>query len=142
MKEITIPAAPIHLGKVAGNILITPPYPLRESIFNMVDKAGWDYKFRIRIATQWTPRTTGWKSQNHHFRGHCRSILEQSGNTMTAVARAIKEFAVENWGYPEVEEFGKMQPKSEADLSTTEEALLIEAAHHFAAEWNYDLVEE
>jgi hypothetical protein len=49
--------------------------------------------------------------------------------------------AVEFFGYPEDEKFGKMKPRSEADLDTLEESLLIDAAHHFAAEWNYWLRE-
>jgi len=67
--------------------------------------------------------------------------MEQTGNSMTAVATALKEHAVEFFGYPEDEVFGKMKPRSEADLDTVEEGLLIDATHHFAAEWGFWLRE-
>ncbi len=102
------------------------------------DKSGY---WNVKISRPKRPRTTGWKSQNHHFRGHCRDIMAQTGNSMTAVATALKEHAVEFFGYPEDEVFGKMKPRSEADLDTVEESLLIDATHHFAAEWNYWLRE-
>ncbi len=143
MKEITIPAAPILLGNTgAGNILITVPRVLRESIFNMVDKAGWDYKFRIHIASQWTPRTTGWKSQNHHINGHIQQICQDTGNGFTAVKERMKYLAIDR-GYPiETMIDHTIQPKSEAEISTTEAGYLVDAIHQFAAEWAITLVEE
>ena len=107
-------------------------------VFKEKNKTGY---WNVKISRPKRPRTTGPESQNHHFRGHCRDIIEQTGNSMTAVATAVKEHAVEFFGYPEDEVFGKMKPRSEADLDTVECGLLIDATHHFAAEWNYWLKE-
>lgn len=106
----------------------------------MKEKAQTDY-WCLRISRPRKPRTTGYKSQNHHFRGHCRDIMAQTGNSMTDVATALKEYAVEFYGYPEDAKFGKLKPRSEADLDTVEESLLIEATHQFAAEWRFYLKE-
>ena len=116
------------------------PEMFRTAFWIMVEKAQTNY-WQVKISRPRKPRTTGWKSQNHHFRGHCRDIMEQTGNSMTAVATAIKEHAVEFFGYPEDEVFGKMKPRSEADLDTVECGLLIDAADHFAAEWGFWLRE-
>ncbi len=116
------------------------PIKLRDSFWIMVEKAQTDY-WNVKIGWPRKPRTTGWLSQNHHFRGHCRDIMGQTGNSMTAVATALKEHAVEFFGYPEDEVFGKMKPRSEADLDTVECGVLIDATHHFATEWIYWLKE-
>lgn len=142
MKEITIPAASIHLGTVSGNILISIPHPLRESVFNMIEKAGWDYKFRVHIASQWIPRTTGWKSQNHHINGHIQQICQETGNSFTAVKECMKMLAIDR-GYP-IEKLPNDMPfpKSEADINTTEAGYLIDTIHQFADEWGINLTEE
>ena len=116
------------------------PVKYRDAFWAMVESAKTDY-WNVKISRPKRPRTTGWKSQNHHFRGHCRDILQQTGNSMTVVATAVKEYAVEFYGYPEDEVFGKKKPRSEADLDTVECALLIDATHHFAAEWKLNLRE-
>ena len=116
------------------------PIMFRDAFWAMVEKAQTDY-WNVRIGRPRKPRTTGPLSQNHHFRGHCKDIMEQTGNSMTAVATELKEHAVEFFGYPEDEVFKKMKPRSEADLDTVEEGVLIDATHHFAAEWNFWLRE-
>jgi len=116
------------------------PAPFRAAFWAMVEKSKTEY-YQVKISRPRKPRTTGWKSQNHHWRGHCRDIMEQTGNSMTDVATALKEYAVEFYGYPEDEKFGKMKPRSEADLDTVEEGVLIDATHHFAASWGFYLKE-
>ena len=117
------------------------PIPYRTPLWAMVESAKTDY-WNVKISRPKRPRTTGWKSQNHHFRGHCRDIMQQTGNSMSDVSMALKEYAVEYWGYPEDEKFGKMKPRSEADLDTVECGILIDATHQFAAEWGFWLIEE
>lgn len=116
------------------------PIPYRAIWEQMVEQSRSGY-WCLKVTRPRKPRTTGPLSQNHHFRGHCRDIMEQTGNSMAAVATALKEHAVEFFGYPEDEVFGKRKPRSEADLDTVEEGLLIDATHHFAAEWGYWLIE-
>ena len=116
------------------------PEMFRAAWWAMKEKAQTDY-WCLKISRPRKPRTIGYKSQNHHFRGHCRDIMAQTGNSMTDVATALKEFAVENYGYPEDVKFGKRKPRSEADLDTVEESLLIDATHHFAANWGFYLIE-
>jgi len=116
------------------------PIIYRAPYWKMVELARTDF-WNVKISRPKRPRTTGYLSQNHHWRGHCRDIMEQTGNSMTAVANALKEYAVEFYGYPEDVIFGKMKPRSEADLDTVEMGLLIDATHQFAAEWGYWLRE-
>lgn len=87
------------------------------------------------------PRTTGEGSQNHHLNGHIMQICQETGNDYDTVKNAVKMRAVEYLGYPYAEIAGVITPKHEADCSTEECALLIEASHLLAAELEMTLKE-
>lgn len=96
----------------------------------------------ITIRTPRKPRTTGYKSQNHHLNGHIVQICNQTGNSYSLIKDYIKLIAIEQYGYPFETYKGKLIPKSESDCSTEECAKLIEAAHYVAAEEGVILREE
>lgn len=79
------------------------------------------------------PRTTGKDSQNHHLNGHLMQICQETGNTYDAIKYCVKMLAVEEMGYPYEMIYGHIWPKPESESSTDECALLIEAAHVWAA---------
>lgn len=79
------------------------------------------------------PRTTGKDSQNHHLNGHIMQICNETGNTYDAIKYCVKMLAVEEMGYPYETIDGHIWPKPERESSTDECALLIEAAHVWAA---------
>jgi len=79
-------------------------------------------------------RSTGWKSQNHHFWGHVRQIAMSTGENLHDVARYVKERAV-GMGYPyRIDRWGRLVAKSESDATTQEATILIDACHIVAAE--------
>ena len=61
-------------------------------------------------------------------------ICNETGNSFNAVKLAVKQIAMEQFGYP-FETVGKhIVPKSESDSDTVECNMLIEASHYLAAE--------
>lgn len=80
------------------------------------------------------PRTTGKDSQNHHLNGHIMQICNETGNSYEAIKYCVKMQAVEEMGYPYELVDGHIFPKPERESSTDECALLIEAAHVWAAQ--------
>ena len=92
----------------------------------------------VRLDLPHKPRTTGEKSQNHHFNGHVQQICAANGWDFDEAKRLCKRKGVP-FGYPPPEEVrikGELFAlyKSEADCSTVECAALIEGAHLLAAE--------
>lgn len=88
------------------------------------------------------PRTTGYKSQNHHLNGHILQICNHTGNDYETVKYAVKMIAVEQFGYPSQMIAGHILPKAERYTDTAECALLIEASHYLAADLGMILTEE
>lgn len=89
---------------------------------------------QVTLKPPYPPRSTGEGSQNHHLNGHIMQICNVTGNSFKAVKLAVKEIAMEQFGYP-FETVGKhIVPKSESDCDTVECGMLIEAAHYLAAE--------
>jgi hypothetical protein len=95
------------------------------------------------------PRSTGYKSQNHHFNGDCQTIATETGNSFADVKKYVKQKAIDR-GYPmllddsgnvKLDLFGNVQGISESDASVEECALLIDTAHQLAAELNIKLEE-
>ena len=87
-------------------------------------------------------RSTGYKSQNHHFWGHCQQIAKETGNDVKHVEEFIKTKAI-SMGYPmllnakgivQKDLNGNVRGISEGDASSQESNILIEAAHMCAAE--------
>ena len=98
--------------------------------------------YTVVIKTPRRPRTTGWKSQNHHINGHLQQIAMQTGNSFSAVKERMKELAIDR-GYPvETLPDGSVKPISESEIDTTQAGYLIDTIHQFAAEWGINLIEE
>ena len=100
---------------------------------------------RNRTSKPRKPRTTGYKSQNHHFNGHIQQICVETGidkyRDFWYTKMQCKYDAIPR-GYPFFTmRDGSVIPKSESDSSTEECALLIETAHQLAAELNIELKE-
>jgi len=104
-----------------------------------VMKSGQMY---VKIGAPRRPRTTGWKSQNHHVNGHCQQIAEYTGDSFDDVKAHVKREAIAD-GYPiRTTAWGDVVPQSEADASTVECALLIEASHRVASFLGVQLIEK
>lgn len=95
----------------------------------------------VRIMAQRKPRTTGYRSQNAHLNGHIQTICVATYNDFDSVKMVVKMRAISR-GYPFSTYHGITVPKSEADASTTECALLIDEVHQLAAEEGINLHEE
>lgn len=103
----------------------------------------------IKLSTPHRPRTTGDKSQNHHFNGHCQLISQLTGQPIDDVRRFIKARAVSRgypmlggWdGEPLLDMWGNIQGISEAYASVEQCKMLIDEVHQFAAEEGIALVE-
>lgn len=104
----------------------------------------------ITVETPRKPRTTGFRSQSHHLNGHIQTIAEETGMPFELLKLEAKCRAVV-LGYPlllasdgkvKVDIYGRAMGISEADSSTQECALLIEAVHMLAAELGILLQEE
>lgn len=143
MAEITL-----TLKRVFQKGLISFQIPteavLRENLVKVIsacrDKHN-DY-CTITIRTPRKPRTTGYKSQNHHLNGHIVQICNETGNSYATIKSYIKLVAVEQFGYPYEIFKGKVIPKAESDCDTEECAMLIEVAHYVAATEGISLREE
>jgi hypothetical protein len=97
----------------------------------------------VRLDLRHRPRSTGWKSQNHHIRGHARQLCEYTGYTMSEMMQAIKE-DTPSWPV-EFREFRGKQRKfyaSEADISMEVCAEAIEICHRTAFDLGVVLIEE
>jgi len=85
------------------------------------------------------PRSTGFKSQNHHLFGHAAQIGKELGYDRREMVYLIAEMTPE---WPMVEFKGKMVPRSESTISVEVAAAAIETAHRVAAENGIRLIEE
>ena len=94
---------------------------------------------QIKIDKPFKLRSTGYKSQNHHLHGHIRQIAGELGYNNSEIKNYIKSECSE-WPLENV--LGKAVPKSEAKLSSAEEAAAIEFCHRLAAENNIILIED
>lgn len=94
----------------------------------------------VRVSEARKRRTTGERSQSHHLNGHIQTIAMETGNDFEAVKSVVKLRAIA-MGYPFKTYRGITVPQSEADCSTKECALLIDAVHQLAAEEGIVLVE-
>ncbi len=97
----------------------------------------------LRLDLPHRPRTTGWKSQNHHLRGHVRQLCGYTGFTMQEMMQAIKE-ECPNWPVDFKEFRGKRRTvyASEADINVEICSEAIEITHRIAADLAVRLVEE
>lgn len=91
-------------------------------------------------------RSTGHRSQNARFYGHCRSIAEQLSDAKmqyvtSEVAAAIKRMAVEDGYYTKMSPDGIEVPISESEADSVQENILIRRAQMFADAHGFWLIE-
>lgn len=105
-----------------------------------------DLVVTVTIEKPFTPRTTGYKSQNHALNGYIQQICMETGQDFSTTKNYIKQMAIA-MGYPvktrklpngcveDVQDwFGNPVGISEADASKEECSLLIECAVQLASE--------
>jgi hypothetical protein len=87
------------------------------------------------------PRSTGPRSQNHAINGYCQQIAADTDAGFDAVKSHMKQLAIGR-GYPFTTlPDDSAAPKSEADISVEEAAVLIDTIKQFADEYGIRLVE-
>lgn len=84
----------------------------------------------IAIEPYFAPKSS---AQNRYFHAMLRLIAAETGNSVGAVKEEVKRRATE-MGYPTVEEGGDAIPKSSAEASESEMAILIDALFLTASE--------
>lgn len=95
----------------------------------------------LEISTPFRPRSTGWKSQNHHINGHIQQLAPIMGYSFDELKMWLKREAMSR-GWPSKKDpRGNPIPISEADASIEDAAVLIETIHQIAAEFNIRLKE-
>jgi hypothetical protein len=89
--------------------------------------------YRVRIDPPFQPRTTGPRSQQTRFEGHCEDIAEQLGIPKSRVREALKRMAVTQDGYPaRMGMDGVMEPESTSAVSKQEMSALIRRQSSYA----------
>lgn len=117
------------------------------AVMHEIDDAGKQVHFLIEAEKK--RRSVGYKSQNHHLNGHIQQIAMCTGQPFDDIKKYVKQMAID-MGYPMLMRFGQpvrdlwgnVQGISEADSTTDQCALLIEATHRLAAELGIILQEE
>lgn len=96
----------------------------------------------VKLDLPHRPRTTGWKSQNHHLRGHVRQLCDYTGYTMSEMMQVVKE-DTPSWpvSWKEIRHKKRQIYASEADISMEVASAAIEICHRIAAENNWRLRE-
>jgi hypothetical protein len=149
---LTIPAAEI-IRKPTAPFAIGFRYPpeFEAAVILLLEQARRRKisQLAVTLGLPRRPRSTGERSQNHHFRGHCRDIAAQVVDIETGVplytedeiAQAMKRMAVSN-GYPtRLGVDGIEIPESEAVASVEQANVLINTTHQFADEQSFWLHE-
>ena len=95
----------------------------------------------IQLKKWYRSRTTGWKSQNHHIRGHEAQIARELGQDPDSIHDYMKREAIGR-GYPYDLINEIVIPWSESRIDTIQASLLIDEIHQFAAEYGINLIEE
>ena len=131
-----------HIDKSSrpNKLILDIPSSIQGHVWAFIDNLKSDY-MRLKASPPARKRSTGKDSQNHHYYGHVGDISWQSGASKSQVHQIVKEYAVKNFGFPEVMKMGRMVPKSESECTVEESGLLIEACHMLAAEFGYELRE-
>lgn len=104
----------------------------------------------MKLSRPGAKRSTGYKSQNHHFNGHIQCIAIQTGIPFEMVKIFIKNLALgrgypimlNTSGDPVIDFAGNTMGKTEADATSEECAILIESVHQFADENGLELQED
>jgi hypothetical protein len=138
---------------IKGKIGFQYPEAYQPQVENVIFKSYQNHNGYVgfEMFTPRRPRSTGEKSQNHHFNGHIQQICNETGNDFGQIKLYVKRVAM-GMGYPPMVNDkgelvyslvdGEVLPQSEADSSVEECALLIEAAHIVASEAGVILIED
>jgi hypothetical protein len=126
------------------SITVEVPVEYKPRVDALLQKAYGNHNghltFSVELPTK--PRTTGYKSQNHHLRGHEQQLAKELGLTMSEVHDTIK---TELASWPERMVNGPHGEKwikaSEADISSAVCAEAIELCHMWAAHTGVQLIE-
>ena len=99
----------------------------------------------LGLGKAYKKRTTGKKSQNHHYWGHLHQLVTEStaqtcGTDIDLLDYAIRYRAI-SWGWKFNIVAGQKVPYAESEGSSIEYGKLIECVHHFAAEIGFILYE-
>lgn len=141
MNEIDIVVQRVKTGS-PNVIAFSVPDNVRDRLLDLVHhiekKGGW---YRLKISLPKRNRSTGPGSQNHHLWGHIQAIAAETGNSPNIVHECLKIRAME-MGYSFVVLGDTAVPIGERDATVEDCAMLIEAAHQLAAEFDVKLKEE
>ena len=96
----------------------------------------------MELSKIFKPRSTGWKSSNHHFNGHVMQIAKEVGDYFDETKIDIKRAAMSR-GWPHRYNYkGEIVPKSEREVTDQECACGIDVCHQIAAEQGIILRED
>lgn len=130
---------------IPGGVKLDVPKGYEEAFRSLSERSASKHAGYVtaRLDMPHKPRSTGWKSQNHHIRGHERQIAIGLGLTMSEVHDTIKA-ELASWpekmvNGPKGERFVKL---SEAEISMEVCAEAIELCHAWAAHVGITLVED
>lgn len=150
MKEVRFAAITLYYAKSPTSTEFRYLFYVNKDYADLIHKlrTGSKNQVQLRISKPFKPRSTGYRSQNHRFRGQCGDISKQvDGFTPAEVARIMKGLAVGN-GYPtktlgvNMKKHKKVtMPESEANLSVEQEDILIKTVQEFADRNEYWLTE-
>jgi hypothetical protein len=132
-------------AQVERRVCIQVPESFTDAAAKLLDKSREHHGGYLTVSLERPrkPRTTGERSQNHRINGFIQQICEATGNTNFAAIKMQMKVEAIGRGYPfETLPNGAAWPKSEADISTAEAAILIDTIEQIAAEWNVELREE
>lgn len=133
---VTIPNARF-IGRTVRELRLELPGLAVESVDYYIKRCGEKHNgyVRISIDTPARPRTTGPRSQEARFRGHCDDIAQQIPEySATEIAEAMKRMAVSE-GYPtHLSLDGVETPDSTATLTVEQETILLRVQDRFADE--------
>jgi hypothetical protein len=130
----------VGLCEKRGNIMcVKIPTGVDGPLSALLSKSGGYLCLRLKKPGR--PRTTGERSQCNHVNGHVRQLVVETGNDFETVKLAAKIRAMD-MGYPGEDFRGLHIPLSEAQATTEQAAILIEALHLIAAEMGIVLEEE
>jgi len=127
-----------------------PAEYLPEYAMMVKQASGKDDYWRVTIEPWKTKRSTGERSQNHHFNGHVQQIAAETGNDLADVKLFVKRQAMKE-GLPAKTRpdgsivysmtDGEPVPISEADMTSQHCYWCIEVCHLIAAEFGIKLRE-
>jgi hypothetical protein len=130
---IELPAVEVQASQ--DGVFVKMPYHARAAWDNLLEwmTVNRCFSLYLKVDKPKRPRTTGYRSQSHHFNGHVQQLANETGDYFDDMKMNIKRKAISK-GYPSrTNAFGDAVPISEADASTVECAMLIDTAHEVAS---------